>query len=104
MKRAIAIYILANNTNIFVDLRGWEFPTEKNAIKNHVHLKLKNIENTVDIFYSTDGKNWNKIETSVEVSGLHHNVLSGFLSLRIGLCAIGAGKVQFKEFKYKPLN
>ncbi|HPC36752.1 MAG TPA: family 43 glycosylhydrolase [Candidatus Marinimicrobia bacterium] len=96
--------ILADDKNILADLRGWQFPTEKNVIARHVFLKLKNIENTVDMYYSKDGKDWNKIETSAEVSGFNHNALSGFLSLRIGLCSIGDGEVAFKNFKYEPIN
>ena len=41
---------------------------------------------------------------SVEVSGYNHNVLSGFLSLRIGLCSVGDGIVRFKNFIYKPIK
>ena len=96
--------ILADNENVLVNLRGWQFPTEKKVIKNHVFLRLKNMNNTVDMFYSTDGVLWNKIENSVEVSALHHNVLSGFLSLRIGLCSMGDGVVRFKNFIYKPIQ
>ena len=96
--------IMANNENILTNLRGWQFASEKNVIKNHVFLKLKNIENTVDMFYSTDGVNWNKIESSIEVSSMNHNALSGFLSLRIGLCSIGSGEVVFKNFNYKPIK
>jgi len=95
--------ILADNENILTNLRGWQFTCEKNVLKKHVFLRLKNIENTVDMFYSTDGVEWNKIETSVEVSSLNHNVFGDFLSLRIGLCSIGEGKVKFKNFIYKPL-
>ncbi|HEY4785357.1 MAG TPA: family 43 glycosylhydrolase, partial [Bacteroidales bacterium] len=80
--------ILADNENILTNLRGWQFPSEKNVIIKHVFLRLKNIENTVDMFYSTDGVKWQKIETSVEVSSLNHNVFGDFLSLRIGLCSI----------------
>jgi len=96
--------ILADKENILADLRGWQFPTEKKAIKNHVFLRLKNINNTVDMYYSIDGEKWNKIENSLEVSAYHHNVLGGFLSLRLGLCSIGDGKVKFKNFIYKPLK
>ena len=96
--------ILADNENILANLRGWQFPIEKNIIKNHVFLRLKNINNTVDMYYSIDGIKWRKIESSVEVSGLNHNVLSGFLSLRIGLCAIGTGKVHFRNFIYKVIT
>ncbi|MCW0484532.1 family 43 glycosylhydrolase [Gaoshiqia sediminis] len=96
--------ILADTENVLTNLRGWQFASEKNVIEKHVFLKLKNTENTVDMFYSTDGENWTKIETSLEVSSLNHNGLSGFLSLRIGLCAIGEGSVQFKNFKYQPIK
>ncbi|NRF37789.1 family 43 glycosylhydrolase [Pedobacter foliorum] len=96
--------ILANNESIFANLRGWQFQTEKNVIKNHVFLRLKNINNTVDMYYSTDGTKWNKIESSLEVSAMHHNVLSGFLSLRIGLTSTGEGNVTFKNFKFTPIN
>jgi xylan 1,4-beta-xylosidase len=83
--------ILADKNNILTNLRGWQFATEKNV--NH----------TVDMFYSIDGENWIKTENSLEVSGYHHNVLGGFLSLRIGLCSIGEGKVIFKNFVYQPI-
>lgn len=96
--------ILAENDNILANIKGWQFPTEKNVIKNHAFLLLKKVNNTVDMYYSTDGKNWFKIENSLEVSGLHHNTLGGFLSLRIGLCAIGEGSVTFKNFKYRSLE
>jgi beta-xylosidase len=96
--------ILADNENVLANLRGWQFPTEKNVIKNHVFLRLKNMNNTVDMYYSTDGVAWNKIENSIEVSALHHNVLGGFLSLRLGLCSVGDGIVRFKNFTYKPIK
>lgn len=96
--------ILADKENILDNLRGWQFPTEKSVIKRHVLLRLKNIKNTVDMYYSTDGQKWNKIENSVEVSGYNHNVLSGFLSLRLGLCAMGDGDVKFKNFSYTAIK
>ncbi|MBN1414231.1 MAG: family 43 glycosylhydrolase [Bacteroidales bacterium] len=96
--------ILADVNNILANLRGWQFPTEKEVIDNHVYLRLKNMNNTVDMYYSIDGAAWIKIENSVEVSAYHHNVLSDFLSLRIGLVSLGAGKVKFKNFKYEPIK
>ena len=96
--------ILADKENILANLRGWQFPTEKNVIQNHVFLRIRNTNNTVDMFYSNDGVNWNKIENSLEVSCLNHNALGGFLSLRIGLCSVGNGKVRFKNFIYKSIE
>lgn len=95
--------ILADNENILANINGWQFPTEKNVIKNHVFLRVKNINNTVDMYYSTDGAKWNKIENSLETSGFHHNAFGGFLGIRIGLCSFGEGKVIFKNFKYSPI-
>lgn len=95
--------ILADKANILANLRGWQFETEKGIIDKKVHLKLVNNNNIVNQFYSLDGENWNKIESSLEVSAIHHNVLSGFLSLRIGLVSIGEGEVHFKNFKYEAL-
>ncbi|HEV8285145.1 MAG TPA: family 43 glycosylhydrolase [Chitinophagaceae bacterium] len=96
--------ILADNENILANLKGWQFPTERNAIKNHVFLRLKNINSTVDMYYSADGNKWNKIENSLETSGFHHNAFGGFMSIRIGLCSIGEGVVKFKNFRYQPIK
>jgi xylan 1,4-beta-xylosidase len=96
--------ILANNTSILANLRGWQFVTESNVINGKAFLRLRNINHTVDMYYSTDGENWVKIENSLEVSGLHHNVLSGFLSLRVGLVSIGNGKVRFNNFRYEAIE
>ncbi len=96
--------ILTDKENILANLRGWQFLTEKKVIQNHVFLCLKNINNIVNMYYSVDGAEWNKIESSLEVSAFHHNVLGGFLSLRIGLCSMGDGKVRFKNFIYKPIR
>jgi xylan 1,4-beta-xylosidase len=96
--------ILADNKNILTNLRGWQFPTEKNVIEKHVFLRVENINNTVNMYYSTDGKKWNKVETSLEVSSYHHNALGGFMGLRLGLCSMGEGKVRFKNFLYQTIK
>jgi beta-xylosidase len=96
--------ILADSTDILANLRGWQFPAKKQVISRHVFLKLKNVDDIVDMFYSFDGKNWIKIENSSEVSGFHHNALSDFLSLRIGLVSMGNGKVIFSNFKYQAIK
>ncbi|HPR31875.1 MAG TPA: hypothetical protein PLK12_07260, partial [Prolixibacteraceae bacterium] len=95
--------ILADKENVLANLRGWQFPSEKNVLKGKVFLRLKNTKNTVDMFYSLDGTEWRKIENSFESSAYHHNVLSGFMSLRIGLCSMGSGKVAFRNFEYRAI-
>jgi len=96
--------ILADSVNILANIHGWQSVAEKNKIKNHVFLRLKNNNSTVDMYYSTDGMNWNKIENSLEISAFNHNALGGFLGVRVGLCSIGEGKVRFKNFKYRSLE
>lgn len=96
--------IMADKENILANLRGWQFATESNVIDRHVFLRIRNIHDTVDMYYSTDGRDWKKIESSLEVSSLHHNVLGGFLSLRIGLCSMGSGSVRFRDFVYEAIK
>ena len=85
-------------------MRGWQFVTEKDVINGSVFLRLKKHGQVIDMYYSHDGNDWIKISNSLEVSGMHHNALSGFLALRIGLVAIGDGKVRFRNFRYEPLE
>jgi beta-xylosidase len=96
--------ILANSKNVLTNMRGWQFASNPNVINKHVFLRLKNTENTVDMYYSLDGKDWVKGGSSIEVSSLNHNAFSGFISLRIGLCSIGNGTVKFKNFKYQAIK
>lgn len=95
--------IAADKENIYAILRAWQFPTDKEIHKNHLFLRLEKRGQIVNMFYSFSGKNWIKIESSAEVSSINHNALSGFLSLRIGLSAVGNGNVVFRNFKYTPL-
>jgi hypothetical protein len=37
----------------------------------------------------------------MEVSGYHHNVRGGFLMLKPGLYAAGAGAARFRDFRYR---
>jgi xylan 1,4-beta-xylosidase len=96
--------ILADEKNILSNINKWQFTTEGNVIKRHVFLRLKNVNHTVDMYYSTDGTTWKKTENSLEVSGMHHNVLGGFISLRLGLVAVGNGVVTFKNFTYTAIR
>ncbi|MFT3737816.1 MAG: family 43 glycosylhydrolase [Breznakibacter sp.] len=96
--------ILADSHNILTNIRGWQFITEKSKINRHVFLRLKKVDHLVDLYYSTDGEIWTKTENSLEMSGFHHNVLGGFMGLRIGLVAIGEGSVKFKDFRYEAIK
>lgn len=94
----------ADQNNLIANIHGWQFQTQSNVLKGHVFLKMKNINNNVDLYYSLNGKDWLKIENSLEISGFHHNAFGGFLGVRIGLCSMGEGSVKFKNFKYTPIT
>ncbi|EDY81542.1 glycosyl hydrolase, family 43 [Verrucomicrobiia bacterium DG1235] len=67
-----------------------------------VRVRITNDRNVITYHYSTDnGNSWRLHPTRMEVSGLHHNVFGGFLSLRIGICSFGTGKVKLSQFSYR---
>lgn len=96
--------IMADSTNVLSNLRGWQFPTESNVHNKHIFLKLENHENVVDMFYSLDGIHWQKTSNSFDIAGYHHNVLSEFMAVRIGLVSIGTGSIKYKNFEYKEIK
>jgi len=94
----------ADNKDIKWILKELISPIETGKSNRHVFLRIENIESQVKLFYSADGSKWNKISNSFESSSFNHNAFGGFLSLRIGLCAVGKGKVTFKNFKYTAIK
>lgn len=47
---------------------------------------------------------WLKYGTQMEVSGYHHNVAGGFMSLRPAIYAAGQGRVRFAKLSYRALG
>lgn len=76
----------------------------KNLLGNHGYLKVLNDDNEVSFYFSNNGKNWSRVERSLDMTGFNHNVFGGFLSLRAGLYAFGNGKVKFRNFVYKKIE
>ena len=69
-----------------------------------VHIRLSNRENVVTWQHSHDGgRTWAQHPWQMEVSGLHHNVFGGFVSLRPALFSAGNGEVRARNFIYKGL-
>lgn len=66
-------------------------------------LRMRNNHHVVTVWYSADAQNWTKHWMQYEVSGYHHNVGGGFLSLRPALLATGTGEVRFRNFKFRTL-
>ena len=70
-----------------------------------VRARITNNRNVITYHYSIDdGKTWRLHPTRMEVSGMHHNVFGGFLSLRIGICAMGEGSVRLSNFTYRAIE
>jgi len=69
-----------------------------------VTLRLINDCHEVDFYFRTDESEWKRVPEAVEVSGFHHNVFGGFLSLRIGLSVLGTGTAKFSHFRYRGLE
>ena len=70
-----------------------------------IRARITNDRNVITYHYSVDdGKTWRLHPTRMEVSGMHHNVFGGFLSLRIGICALGKGSVELSHFTYRALG
>jgi beta-xylosidase len=76
---------------------------ENNLIGNHGHLRILNDDNEVSFYFSDNGKDWTRVERSLDTTGYNHNVFGEFLSLRAGLFAFGKGKVKFDNFIYRKL-
>jgi xylan 1,4-beta-xylosidase len=70
-----------------------------------LRLRVTNDENVVTWHYSHDeGRTWQRHGTRMEVSGIHHNVFGGFLSLRLGLYVAGDGEAKLRDFRYRAIG
>jgi beta-xylosidase len=65
-------------------------------------LRVVNDRQEIDFYYRLPGKPWVKTQDSAEISGMHHNVLGGFLDVRPAIYASGSGKATLRGFHYWP--
>jgi xylan 1,4-beta-xylosidase len=63
-------------------------------------LRILNQGQEVDFYYRLPGGDWKRTQESAEVTGVNHNVLGGFLSLRPALYACGSGQATFRSFRH----
>jgi xylan 1,4-beta-xylosidase len=82
---------------------GTERPLQTPGVGERLHMRITNDRHTVRIHYSADGLAWTKFDVEMEVSGYHHNVAGGFLSLRPGFYVSGTGEARFRNFRYRAL-
>ncbi len=88
--------------HVYMERYGTERASTE-AVGNRLHVRLVNDRNVVSAYTSGDGETWMKFGTGWEVSGYHHNVMGGFLSLRPAIYAAGTGEVRFRGFRYRAL-
>jgi len=75
-----------------------------NRATSSVRIRMTNDGHVVTFRYSHDnGKTWVLHGLRMEVSGIHHNVFGGFLSLKVGIYSAGSGSVVLRDFKYQAL-
>lgn len=71
------------------------------AAGERLRVRLENRGNVVTWRYRLDDGDWARHPTRMEVSGIHHNVFGGFLSLRPALFAAGRGAAFFRDLTYR---
>ena len=117
MGEAEAGLLLFYNHKAFVGLgftpatiKVWQYAEEQSWARiPHagcaLRLRITNHANVVTWHYSYDeGANWKRLDTRMEVSGIHHNVFGGFLALKLAIYAAGAGQVRLRDFRYRALS
>jgi beta-xylosidase len=90
--------------NLILHTHGLERPGAKPAhIGRTLHIRLRNDRQIVSMYFSVDGRAWERFDRRLDVAGYHHNVAHDFLSLRPALYAAGEGEVRFRRFQYRAL-
>jgi xylan 1,4-beta-xylosidase len=65
-------------------------------------LRVVNDRQEIDFYLRREGQPWQRIPESAEISGMHHNVIGGFLDVRPALSAWGSGNAIFRSFRFWP--
>lgn len=66
-------------------------------------LKLTNDNEEVEAWYRLPGKDWVRVDRAWDVSGINHNALNQFLSLRPAFYACGNGRAVYRGFRYRAM-
>lgn len=80
---------------------GVAYSRYPNPYGRRMFMRFRNMRHIVRVHVSADGKTWKRFERTFEVSGYHHNVRGGFMSLKPGLFAAGQGEARFRDFRYR---
>jgi beta-xylosidase len=94
--------ILLDGEGIGVRIANGYVPSRQQKGATRATLRIVNDNQEVDFYFRLPGQSWQKTRESAEVSGMHHNVLGGFLDLRPAVFAAGSGSTSFRNFRYWP--
>jgi beta-xylosidase len=94
--------ILLDDEGIGVRLANNYVPTRVHKGATRATLRVVNDDQEVDFYYRLPGEEWARMQESAEISGMHHNVLGGFLDVRPAVFAAGSGQATFRSFRYWP--
>ena len=94
--------ILLDADGIGVRLGNGYIPSRQQKGATRATLRVVNDRQEVDFYFRVPGQPWQRTQESAEISGMHHNVLGGFLDVRPAVYACGSGKATFRNFRYWP--
>ena len=66
----------------------------------NVSIRVRNDHDIVTWYYALDGITWVQHPWQMEVSGMHHNVFGGFLSLKLAIYTAGKGSILLRRLSY----
>jgi xylan 1,4-beta-xylosidase len=92
------------------EAKTFEFSEEQTWMRppfaaRSIRARVTNNDNVVTFHYSKDGgRSWTEHPLRMEVSGFHHNVFGGFLSLKLGIYAAGSAHIRVRNFSYRAVQ
>jgi xylan 1,4-beta-xylosidase len=94
--------IVLDSEGIGARLANGYLPSHLQKGATRATLRIVNDRQEVDFYFRVPGQTWQRTLESAEISGMQHNVLGGFLDVRPGIYACGAGKATLRNFRYWP--
>jgi beta-xylosidase len=94
--------ILLDDQGIGVRIGNGYVPGREHRGATRAMLRVVNDRQEIDFYYRLPGDEWRRMSESAEISGMHHNVLGGFLDVRPAVFAAGVGHATFRSFRYWP--
>ena len=94
--------ISLDSEGVGVRLANGYIPSRREKGATRASLRIVNDRQEVDFYFRIPDKPWQRTQESAEISGMHHDVLGGFLDVRPAVYACGSGKATLRNFRYWP--